>query len=89
MSRNPTHKWWETLCYSNISEKSDFGKLKIQLSRNAAVAHWFYPFMDWNSAHEKSPAGFKIQYLFYVSKPAESKSVGSKIDKFNVLEQHF
>ena len=77
------------MCYGNISEKSNFGKLKIQLSRHAAAAHWFYLFMDWNCAHEKSPAGFKIRYLFYVFKPAGSQSVHSKIDKSNVLEQHF
>ena len=88
MSRFPIHKWWKTLCYSNISGKSNPGKLKIQLSRNAAVAHWIYLFMGWISAHEKSPAGFKIRYSFYVLKPAESQSVGSKIDKYNVLEQH-
>ena len=88
MSRNPTHKWWKTLCYSNISEKSDFGKLKNPAFQKCCCSTLVLPIYGLHFCSWKSPAGFKFN-IYFMFCCLQGCKLAIEMRRNVVLEQHF
>ena len=74
------------MCYSSFFEKLDFPIPKNQTFQKCCCSTLDLPILDWNPAHEKSPAGLARWNIFHLAKPAGSKPSKPKIDGSNVLQ---